>query len=79
MMEELEKHAKEILESVEREWATVVEKAQRREAVLKDEAEKETKARLRVIEPVYHAQWSTMWLEREEGPSAFQAHGVSSP
>lgn len=37
---------KEIVETVEREWATVGEKAERREAVLKDEAEKETKARL---------------------------------
>ncbi len=46
MMEEREKQAKEIVESVEREWATVGEKAECREAVLKDEAERETKARV---------------------------------
>ena len=46
MMEEREKQAKEIVESVEHEWATVGEKAERREALLRDEAEKERKTRL---------------------------------
>jgi nucleoprotein TPR len=46
MMEEREKQAKEIVESVEHEWATVGEKAERRETILKDEAEKERRARL---------------------------------
>lgn len=45
-MEEREKQAKEIVESVEREWATVGEKAERREEALKDQAEKEKKDRL---------------------------------
>lgn len=46
MMEEREKQAKEIVESVEHEWATVGEKAERREASLRDEAEKERRTRL---------------------------------
>lgn len=45
MMEEREKQAKEIVENVEREWATVGEKAERREAVLKEETERERKGR----------------------------------
>ncbi|KAF9483517.1 hypothetical protein BDN70DRAFT_873831 [Pholiota conissans] len=45
MMEDREKQAKEIVENIEREWATVGEKAERRENVLKAETEKERKAR----------------------------------
>ncbi|KAF9556729.1 hypothetical protein CPC08DRAFT_75963 [Agrocybe pediades] len=45
MMEEREKQAKEIVENVEREWATVGEKAERREAVLKEETERERRGR----------------------------------
>jgi len=45
MMEEREKQAKDIVENVEREWATVGEKSERREALLREEAERERKAR----------------------------------
>ena len=41
MMEEREKQAKEIVENIEHEWATVGEKAERREAILKAETERE--------------------------------------
>jgi len=46
MMEEREQQAKEIVDNVEREWATVGEKAERREATLRDQVEKEKKERL---------------------------------
>ena len=45
MMEEREKQAKEIVENIEHEWATVGEKAERREAMLKAETEREIKGR----------------------------------
>ncbi|CAA7262954.1 unnamed protein product [Cyclocybe aegerita] len=45
MMEEREKQAKEIVDNIEREWASVGEKAERRENILKDEVERERKAR----------------------------------
>ena len=45
MMEEREKQAKEIVENIEHEWATVGEKAERREAMLKAETERERKGR----------------------------------
>ena len=43
MMEEREQHAKEIVDGLERDWATVGEKAERREMKLKDEIEREVK------------------------------------
>ncbi|KIM43182.1 hypothetical protein M413DRAFT_9931 [Hebeloma cylindrosporum] len=57
MMEEREKQAKEIVDNIERDWATVGEKAERREAALKDEIEKERKGR----------EESEMRLEQLEG------------
>ncbi|KAJ7758135.1 hypothetical protein DFH07DRAFT_772602 [Mycena maculata] len=45
MMEERESKAKEIVETIEREWAGVGEKAERREAALRDEVESERRAR----------------------------------
>ncbi|KAJ7288016.1 hypothetical protein C8J57DRAFT_504699 [Mycena rebaudengoi] len=45
MMEDRESQAKEIVNNIEREWASVGEKADRREAVLRDEVEMEKKAR----------------------------------
>ena len=45
MMEEREKQAKEIVENIEHEWATVGEKAEKREAMLKAETERERKGR----------------------------------
>ncbi|KAF8887179.1 hypothetical protein BD779DRAFT_1672932 [Infundibulicybe gibba] len=45
MMEEREKQAKEIVEGIEREWAGVGERSERREATLRDEVERERKAR----------------------------------
>ncbi len=44
-MEDREKQAKEIVENIEQEWATVGEKAERREAILKEETERERKGR----------------------------------
>ncbi|KAF9651639.1 hypothetical protein BDM02DRAFT_3184386 [Thelephora ganbajun] len=43
MMEEREQHAKEIVDGLERDWATVDEKAERREMKLRDEIEREAK------------------------------------
>lgn len=48
MMEEREKRAKDVVESIEREWADVGERAERRENELKKEVERERKARLEV-------------------------------
>ncbi|KAG1766147.1 hypothetical protein EDD22DRAFT_978513 [Suillus occidentalis] len=45
IMEEREKQAKEIVEGIEREWAGVGERAERREAALHAEVEKEKRAR----------------------------------
>ncbi|KAJ6621758.1 hypothetical protein B0H10DRAFT_944117 [Mycena sp. CBHHK59/15] len=45
MMEDREAKAKEIVDSIEREWAGVGEKAERREAELRDEVENERRAR----------------------------------
>ena len=45
MMEEREKQAKEIVEGIEREWASVGDRAERREAALKEEIESERRAR----------------------------------
>ncbi|KAJ7432792.1 hypothetical protein B0H11DRAFT_2297225 [Mycena galericulata] len=45
MMEERESKAKEIVDNIEREWAGVGEKADRREAALRDLVENEKKAR----------------------------------
>ena len=43
MMEEREQHAKEIVDGLERDWATIGEKTERREMKLKDEIEREAK------------------------------------
>ena len=43
MIEEREQHTKEIVDGLERDWATVGEKAERREMKLKDEIEHEAK------------------------------------
>lgn len=45
MMEEREAKAKEIVDNIDREWASVGEKADRREKALQDEVESERKAR----------------------------------
>lgn len=45
MMEEREKQAKDIVENLENEWAGVGQKAELREAALKDEIEKERRGR----------------------------------
>jgi nucleoprotein TPR len=43
MMEERERHAKEIVDGLERDWVIIGEKAERRETKLKDEIEREVK------------------------------------
>lgn len=45
IMEEREKQAKDIVESIEREWATVGDRADQREAALRADTEKERRAR----------------------------------
>jgi len=45
IMEDREKQAKEIVEGIEREWAGVGERAERRESALRMEVEKEKRAR----------------------------------
>ena len=45
MMEEREKQAKEIVEGIEREWASVGERAEQREAALRADVERESKRR----------------------------------
>ncbi|KAF5382472.1 hypothetical protein D9615_003024 [Tricholomella constricta] len=45
MMEEREKQAKEIVDGIEREWAGIGEKSERREAALREEVERERKGR----------------------------------
>jgi hypothetical protein len=45
MMEEREKHAKDAFESMERDWAEVGGRAEKREAALREEAERERKGR----------------------------------
>lgn len=45
MMEEREKQAKDIVENIEREWATVGEKAEKRESKLREETERERRGR----------------------------------
>ena len=45
MMEEREKEAKEIVQGIEREWAGIGDKAERREAALKEEVEVERRSR----------------------------------
>lgn len=45
IMEEREKQAKDIVEGIEREWASVGDRAEQREAALKAETEKERRAR----------------------------------
>lgn len=45
MMEEREKQAKEIVEGIEREWASVGERAEQREAALRADVEREAKRR----------------------------------
>lgn len=45
MMEEREKNAKHVVETIEREWSEIGEKAEGREAALRDEVERERKGR----------------------------------
>ncbi len=45
LMEDREKQAKDIVENLEKEWAGVPQKAEVREALLKDEIEKERRGR----------------------------------
>lgn len=45
MMEEREKGAKEVVDGIEREWAEVGERSERRESALKDEIERERRGR----------------------------------
>lgn len=56
MMEEREKQAKEIVSEIEKEWAGVGEKSERREATLREEVERERKARENAEKRVDHLE-----------------------
>ncbi|KAK2465728.1 hypothetical protein APHAL10511_002272 [Amanita phalloides] len=68
MMEEREQQAKEIVESIEKEWAGVGEKAEKREAVLKDEIERERRAREDAEKRIYHLETVLDRMGRGELP-----------
>jgi nucleoprotein TPR len=68
MMEEREQQAKEIVDSIEKEWVGVGEKAEKREALLKDEAERERKAREEAEKRVYQLETVLDRMGRGELP-----------
>jgi nucleoprotein TPR len=76
MMEEREKQAKEIVENIEHEWATVGEKAERREAMLKAETEREIKGREKAEKRV--EQLENLLEKMGRGELPVPGHGVSS-
>ncbi|KXN81784.1 Nucleoprotein TPR [Leucoagaricus sp. SymC.cos] len=68
LMEEREKQAKEIVENLENEWAGVGQKAEAREAVLKDEIEKERRGREEAEKRTKHLEAVVEGLGRGELP-----------
>lgn len=85
MMEEREKRAKEIVENIERDWAAVGEKAERREAVLKEETERERKGREEAEKRLEQLEAVLEKMDRGELPvpgrstpsTPFRTHGFS--
>ena len=69
MMEEREQQAKEIVESIEKEWVGVGDKAEKREALLKDEVERERKAREEAEKRVYQLETVLDRMGRGELPA----------
>lgn len=68
LMEEREKQAKEIVENLENEWAGVGQKAEAREAALKDEIEKERRTREQVQARVKNLEAVLEGMHRGELP-----------
>ena len=68
MMEEREQQAKEIVEGIEKEWAGVGEKAEKREAALKNEVERERRAREEAEKRVYQLETVLDRMGRGELP-----------
>jgi nucleoprotein TPR len=69
MMEEREKQAKEIVEGIEKEWAGVGDRAERREAALKDEIEKERRAKEQAQKRVEQLEAVLERMDRGELPT----------
>jgi nucleoprotein TPR len=76
IMEEREKQAKEIVEGIEREWAGVGERAERREAALHAEVEKEKQAREEAERKVDQLETVLERMNRGELPVASRATPV---
>lgn len=68
MMEEREQQAKEIVESIEKEWAGVGEKAEQREATLRDEVDRERRAREEAEKRLYQLETVLDRMGRGELP-----------
>jgi nucleoprotein TPR len=76
-MEDREKQAKEIVEGIEREWAGVGERAERREATLQAEIEREKRARVEAERKVDQLETVLERMNRGELPIA--GRGTSIP
>jgi nucleoprotein TPR len=87
MMEEREKQAKEIVEGIEREWASVGERAEQREAALRADVDRESKRRDQAEARVEQLENLMQRMGRGElpmagtprrtpGPSDFMADGM---
>ncbi|KAI6016239.1 hypothetical protein EDC04DRAFT_2577700 [Pisolithus marmoratus] len=76
-MEEREKQAKDIVESIEREWAGVGDRAEKREAALRAEAEKERRAREEVEKRLEQLEIVLERINKGELPIA--GRGASVP
>lgn len=70
IMEEREKQAKEIVEGIEREWAGVGDRAERREATLRAEAERERRAREETEKKLEYLETVIEKMNRGELPVA---------
>lgn len=79
MMEEREKQAKEIVEGIEKEWAGVGEKAERREQALKDEVERERRSRETAEKRVEQLETVLDKMGRGELPTPGRMGAPSTP
>lgn len=77
IMEEREKQAKGIVESIEREWAGVGDRAEKREAALRAEAEKERRTREEVEKRLEQLEIVLERINRGELPTAGRGASVS--
>jgi nucleoprotein TPR len=90
MMEERERQAKEIVEGIEKEWAGVGDRAERRESLLKEEIESEKRAREEAEKRVEQLETILARMDSGEFPlpgragagpldSPSRGHGSSDP